>query len=152
MEYSLFKWTRQEIIFVTCVLLSIFGVSYFQLKISQMKTRDTQRKSDVELVSRALNAYFEDYKILPAASVQGEIISCGFKASEVCPWGGGPLIDAVNVTYLKVLPVDPQAYKNIKYIYSTNPERSKYKICITLEYKGDKAYKKDIQCNWYVSN
>jgi len=133
-------------------LLSIFGVSYFQLKISQMKTRDAQRKSDVELVGRALNAYFEDYKLLPLDSARGEIISCGYKATEICPWGGGPLIDEVNVTYLKVLPIDPQAYKNGKYIYSVNPERSKYKICVTLEFKGDKDYKKDIQCNWYVQN
>ena len=146
------EFSKDEIIFVTCVLLAIFGVSYFQLKISQMKTRDAQRKSDVELVSRALNAYFEDYKILPAASAQGEIISCGFKASEVCPWGGGPLIDAVNVTYLKKLPEDPQTYKGLQYKYSVNSERTKYKICITLEYTGDKDYKKDIQCNWYAHN
>lgn len=152
MEFSIFKWTRQEIVFVTCVLLSIFGVSYFQLKISQMKTRDAQRKSDVELVSRALNAYFEDYKILPAASAQGEIISCGFKASEVCPWGGGPIIDSVNVVYLKVLPVDPQVYKGLKYNYSVNSDRTKYKICITLEYRGDKDYKNNIECNWYAQN
>lgn len=145
-------FSKQEIVFVIYVLLSIFGVSYFQLKISQMKTRDSQRKADVELVSRALNAYFEDYKILPAASAGGEIISCGRKALSICPWGGGPLIDAVNVTYLKTLPVDPQAYKGVKYVYSTNPERTKYKICITLEYRGDKAYKKDIQCNWYAQN
>src|SRR3989338_9491059 len=145
-------FSKDEIVFVTCVLLAIFGVSYFQLKTSQMKTRDSQRKSDVELVSRALNAYFEDYKILPEASAQGEIISCGFKATEICPWGGGPLIDAVNVIYLKVLPVDPQAYKGLKYIYSVNPERTKYKICITLKYRGDKSYKKDIQCNWYAQN
>ncbi len=144
-------FSKQELIFVSCVLLSIFGVSFFQLKISQMKTRDAQRKADVELVGRALDAYFADYKIFPEASINGEIKSCGYMAVQACPWGEGQMIDAHNVTYLKKLPVDPQSYKNIKYIYSTNSERTKYKICITLEYAGDKDYKKDIQCNWYVN-
>ena len=116
-----------------------------------MKTRDAQRKADVELVGRALDAFFADYKIYPLGSAQGEIKSCGYMAAQTCPWGEGPMIDIHNVTYLKKFPVDPQAYKNIKYIYTTNSERTKYKICITLEYTGDKDYKKDIQCNWYVN-
>ena len=132
--------------------MSIFGVSFSQLKISQMKTRDAQRKADVELVGRALDAFFADYKIYPEASAEGKIKSCGYMAVQECLWGEGPLIDAHNVTYLKKLPVDPQSYKNKKYIYSTNADRTKYKICITLEYTGDKDYKKDIQCNWYVHN
>ncbi|MBI5358524.1 hypothetical protein HZB69_02750 [Candidatus Amesbacteria bacterium] len=116
-----------------------------------MKTRDAQRKADVELVGRALDAFFADYKIYPFGSTAGEIKSCGYMAVQACPWGEGPMIDIHNVTYLKKFPVDPQAYKNIKYIYTTNSERTKYKICITLEYTGDKDYKKDIQCNWYVN-
>lgn len=144
-------FSKQEIIFIFCVLLSIFSVSFYQLKISEMKTRDAQRKADVELVGRALDAYYADYKILPEASEKGEIKSCGYMAVQACPWGEGPMIDVHNVTYLKKLPIDPQVYKNKKYIYSTNPERTNYKICITLEYTGDKDYKKDIQCNWYVS-
>lgn len=133
------------------VLLSIFSVSFYQLKISERKTRDAQRKADVELVGRALDAYFADYKILPEASVDGEIKSCGYLASQTCPWGQGPMIDIHNVVYLKKLPIDPQSYNNKKYIYSTNSQRSQYKICISLEYAGDKDYKKDIQCNWYVA-
>ena len=144
-------FSKQELVFVSCVLLAIFGVSFFQLKISQMKTRDAQRKADVELVGRALDAYFADYKILPEASKNGEIKSCGYAAAQVCSWGEGPMIDVHNVTYLKKIPIDPQSYKNIRYIYTTVTDRTKYKICITLEYTGDKDYKKDIQCNWYVS-
>lgn len=144
-------FSKQEIVFVISVLSAIFGVSFFQLKISEMKTRDSQRKADVELVGRALDSYFEDYKIYPEASGNGEIKSCGYMAVQTCPWGEGPMIDVHNVTYLKKLPVDPQSYKDKKYIYSTNTDRTKYKICVSLEYSGDKDYKKDIQCNWYVS-
>mgnify|MGYP001563889314 CR=1 FL=1 len=152
MGFSVFDWEKKDLGFVIVVLISILGVSYFQLKISQAKTRDSQRKSDVELVGKAINAFFEDYKILPAASGKGEIISCGDGGIAVCQWGEGPIVDKENVTYLKKLPVDPQANKGLSYIYSTNPERTKYKLCITLEYKADKDYRVDVQCNWYAHN
>ena len=137
--------------FVVAVLLVIVGISGLQLRVSQMKTRDAQRKADVELVGRALSVYLEDHKILPAAD-EGKIVGCGYLGGEVCEWGGGPMIDAEEVTYLKKLPVDPWADKGWKYVYSTNTERTRYKICISLEYKADKEFKNDIQCNWYAKN
>lgn len=152
MGFSVFDWEKKDLTFVLIVLLAIFGVSHYQLKISQAKTRDNQRKSDVELVGKAINAFFEDYKILPTASDKGEIISCGDKGLGVCKWGEGLMVDKENVTYLKKLPVDPQADQGLAYIYSVNPERTKYKICITLEYKADKDYRVDVQCNWYAHN
>ena len=137
--------------FVVAVLLVIVGISGLQLRVREMKTRDAQRKGDVELVGRALSVYLEDHKILPAAD-EGKIVGWGYLGGEVCEWGGGPMIDAEGVTYLKKLPGDPWSAKGWKYMYSTNAERTRYKICISLEYKADKEFKKDIQCNWYAKN
>src|SRR3990167_11331245 len=99
-------------IFVSTVLVVIFGVSFFQLKIGQMKTRDAQRKADVELVSRALNAYYQDYETLPAATADGKIVSCGDHGSEICEWGHSDIVDTDNVAYLKKIPQDPFTYKD----------------------------------------
>lgn len=149
--FSILEWEKGEIIFVVVILAVIVVISGVQLRTGEMKSRDVQRKADVEVVGRALSVYLEDHKILPATD-SGRIVACGYLGGEVCEWGGGPMIDADGVSYLKKLPGDPWSNKGWKYIYSTNAERTRYKICISLEYKADKEFKNDIQCNWYAHN
>ena len=72
--FSILDWKKGEMVFVVAVLLVIVGISGLQLRVSQMKTRDAQRKADVELVGRALSVYLEDHKILPAAD-SGRIVA-----------------------------------------------------------------------------
>lgn len=149
--FSILKWQKGEIIFVGVVLAVIVMVSGVQLRTAEMKSRDVQRKSDVEVVGRALSAYLDDHKILPAAD-GGRVAACGFARNEACEWGQDAIEDIDGVTYLKKLPGDPWSDKGWKYIYTTNEERTKYKICISLEYKADKEFKNGIQCNWYAHN
>ena len=149
--FSILEWKRGEVLFVAGVVVVILGISGVQLRVSQMKTRDAQRKADVELVGRALATYLEDHQALPQAT-DGQIAACGYGRREACVWGQGGIEDEDGVSYIKKLPVDPFSYKGWKYVYSVNPERTKYKLCISLEYKADKQYKKDIQCNWYAEN
>lgn len=158
--FSILKWEKKEAVFVVGVLVVLFGISFAQLKIGEMKTRDAQRKADVELVGRALDAYKKDFEVLPAATEDGKIVACGRDGMEICEWGGGPLIDAEEVVYLRKLPTEPAAYKEWKYVYTVSPDRKRYRIYIALEYKRDAAYKKgltvacgsDVQCSWYVEN
>jgi len=150
--FSVLAWRKGEIGFVLGVLVLILGVSGLQLRVGQMKTRDAQRKADVELVGRALTVYLEDHQILPAAA-EGRIAACGYLRSEGCEWGRDAIADGEGVVYLKKLPIDPFDFaRGWKYVYSTNKERTKYKICVNLEYKADKQFKNDIQCNWYAGN
>lgn len=160
MDFSLLSWKKSELGFVVCVVAAILGISLFQLRISQMKTRDAQRKADVELVARAIDAYYSDYKEYPTASKNGEIIACGREGLEVCVWGEGKVVDRDEVVYLSKLPVEPQAEKGLRYVYEVDESRQKYKIYIALEYKSDPAYNDNltamcgekIQCRWYVGN
>ena len=149
--FSVLEWKKSEVIFVGVILAVIAVISGVQLRTAEMKSRDVQRKADVEVVGRALSAYLDDHKILPAAE-QGRVEACGFARSEACEWGQDAIEDIDGVLYLKKLPGEPFADRGWKYIYSTNAERTKYKICISLEYKADKEFKNVIQCNWYVKN
>jgi len=160
MAFSIFEWKKSELLFVLAIVGVVLGVSLTQLSISEMKTRDAQRKADVELVARALKRYYEDFKQYPAATQSGEIVSCGRKGEEVCKWGGGPIVDEYNVVYLNKLPVDPQAYEGRIYLYQPDDTRQNFRIYVGLEYGRDKDLRKgltqmcgpDVQCSWYAAN
>lgn len=158
--FSVFSWQKKEFIFLVGVISLIFGVSFYQLQTSKMKTRDTQRRSDTELVGRAIDAYFLDHQTYPAASVSGAIVSCGSKGLEECEWGEGKIVDEDNVTYLERLPREPFFDQGYKYIYEVSSDRKHYRIYSVLEYTRDPAYRKDLniecgpgaKCGWYVEH
>lgn len=151
--------SKSEISFVVIVILITAGISLFQLKDGERKTRDAQRKSDVELVSRKLQAFYGDHKFYPQASDSGEIISCGLSAANICQWGKDSVVDSEYVTYIQKLPVDPLSETGRKYVY-TLLGAGKFRIYVALERPQDKSIKKDLtiscgnalQCNWYVEN
>lgn len=160
MDFSFFTWKKSEAVFVISVILVLFGISYFQLKIGQMKARDVQRKADVELVGRALDQYLLDNKVLPP-SQNGMIVACGNKGLDACPWGGGPIVDSLGVSYLKKIPQDPFTYRGYTYVYEVvDLTHNKYRISISLEYSNDISWRRDlttrcgngVQCSWYVQN
>jgi hypothetical protein len=160
--FSIFDWKKNEILTVGVILMMILGISTVQLSIGKMKARDSQRKSDVELVARALERYYLDYGEYPIATDGGRLMACGERGQYVCNWGSSndSIVDYDNVEYLKGLSSDPFTFKGWKYIYETDKSRQKFKIYVALEYKRDNGIRQDltvecgngIQCNWYVQN
>lgn len=155
--FSILEWKPTELMFVAGLVVFIFGISFYQVKIGEMKSRDAQRKSDVELVAKALERYWQDYKVYPSTS-SGLIVSCGRKGSEECKWGDSSIVDEDEVVYLKNVPKDPKSYAGWKYVYVPDEERQHFRIYIGLEYSSDPDYKRNlttecgetVQCNWYV--
>lgn len=133
---------------MAAVLVLLFGISSFQLRLGQQKTRDAQRKADLELVGRSLDAFLSDHKILPPANSDGKIVACGDLGDKACDWDSGPLLDAQGVIYITKLPIDPFSKRGWKYTYSASENRLNYKLCTSLEYHADSS----VQCNWYVAN
>ncbi len=150
---------KRELLFVISIITSVFLLSFFQIKDGERKTRDAQRKADVELTARKLAQYYDDHNIYPTA-VSGQIVSCGLAGSQVCNWGEGPMVDSENVQYMDHLPKDPFSSSGRTYVYVPSETLGKFKIYIALERKQDPAFKKDltiecgnhVQCNWYVEN
>lgn len=158
--FDLFRWRWYELGFVVALLLAVFGVSFYQLQTSKMKTRDAQRKADTELVGRALQAYYADYRVYPAASESGTIVSCGSRGMSVCVWGGERMVDEDNVVYLEKMPEDPYAFKGYRYVYEVDEDRKHFKLYSSLEYTSDEHYRSNlttqcgtsVECNWVVEN
>lgn len=150
MEFSVFKWTRKDLLFVVSVVLVVYAVSAFQLKTGEMKTRDVQRKADVEQVGRALNAYASDHSGLYPNVVCGEYTPC--------VWGNSKIVDSDGVVYLKDLPKDPSEKR--EYVYQVSFDKHAFKIYVALENLSDPGLRRGlttecgykVQCNWYVTN
>lgn len=159
-EFSFFSWKKTELLAVTLVISLIVGVSYFQLRIGEMKTRDAQRKADTELIGRALEAFYLDHQIYPRATEDGKIISCGKDGAEACGWGNrSVMVDEDNVAYLKDIPAEPQSYKGKKYVYIVNESRDEFELYAALEYSRDPNWKANLgkdcggtQCSWVVTD
>ncbi len=156
--FDLLKWDKFELGVVASVILVVFGISFYQLQISRMKTRDAQRKSDTELVAKSLEAYYQDYRVYPLAGDGGVIVSCGSKGVRNCVWGDDRIVDEDNIAYLEHVPNDPFADFGYRYIYEVSSDRQHYKIYSALEYRGDKDSRSDltvecalsVKCRWYA--
>ena len=156
-NFSVFEWKRAEIKFVAVILVVLLGISYAQLIIGQMKTRDAQRRGDVNLVAKALDRYTKDHGSPPPAT-DGKIVGCGDKGIDLCEWGGGPVQDSEGVGYLNKIPVDPLAYKGWKYVYET--DGTKFRVYVAWEYPRGLEVKpgltaecgSGVQCKWYAGN
>ena len=149
--FSILAWKKNEVGFVGTVLLIVLGVSVVQVRIGEAKTRDAQRKADVNLVARAMSDYFGDHGVYPAAD-NGRIVACGFEGGEACEWGGGPVIDADGVVYLKNIPVEPFSDKDRKYVYESDGKSFRIYARLEREKKADLTIEcgTHVQCNWYA--
>lgn len=149
------EWKKPELFFVMGTILVIFVISFVQLRESQMKTRDAQRKADVGLIGRALNQYLADHEVLPEEQ-NGMIVGCGDMGISICR-PGEQIQDDKGIVYLKSVPQDPLDYKGYRYIYERDLNGRNFRLYIALEFKRDPERRIDltmmcgtgVQCNWY---
>lgn len=157
-QFSLLSWKKSDVLVTAAIMAVILGISLVQLRESEMKTRDAQRKADTGLISRGLNQYIADHITLPAEA-DGNIVACGDLGTAVCEWGNGQIQDAMGIVYLKSVPKDPLADKGYHYVYERLSD-GKLRIYTALEYGRDSEKKnnltkqcsKTVQCSWYAEN
>lgn len=115
-------FTLIEILVVITILgvLSTVGLSSFRL--SQLKSRDARRKSDLAQVQRALEMYMNDYGSYPIAN-GGNI--------GTFVWGVDMMKDVKDTVYMIKLPNDPTG--NPEYCYNTDVNGLTYQLYAKLE-------------------
>lgn len=113
-------FTFVEIIIVVMIMtiLSTIGLSTYASV--QVRSRDTKRKTDVELVRSALEQYRSNNDAYPTGS-----------GSYGLPFGSGDLSDGGGNTYMDPIPDDPRSGSR-HYSY-TSTDGSDYEIKVDLE-------------------
>jgi len=119
-------FTLMEIL-VVISLLAILATIIVNSYVSTLKKgRDSRRKQDIEQVSRALELYYADNNVYPAALTWGD-----------------PLVNAAAVPtklYMKELPTDPAKVSTLEYLYETDASGTYYRLYTCLENDQDADY------------
>ena len=173
------SFTRSEIYGVGIILLVIASLTAYNLRISLRRSRDSQRKADINAMSDALGKYQADFGFFPPSTEDGKILACKgenfedvpdnlpedekraffFKTLKGCSWGDDALKDVNDENYepyLKSIPKDPKADEGLTYFYISNLNR--YQIYAYLE-GGDSEIgfregivKRDLPCGSKICN
>ena len=99
-------------------ILTIIAVSQFNT--AKIKARDTQRKADLDSVSKAVNMYYTDYGDFPD--------------QDAFDWGG-TFVDVDDYYYMKVVPEENKAGFD-QYCYLPNTDLTSYVIFGNMEGVG----------------
>lgn len=132
-------FTLLEILVVMVIIgiLSTIGLRSFSS--SQVKARDSRRKSDLHNIRSALEVYYNDKGQYPAAS-NGDILGCGTDAQEACTWGEiwqeeFNTAGVQDTIYMVELPDDPSGAT--EYYYHSEAPHKSYRLYAHLENEQD---------------
>lgn len=127
-------FTLVELIIVMAILGIMATLVAGNYLTSARRSRDARRKSDLSMISKALEMYYNDYGQYPLASA-GRIAGCGAGGTGACVWGTSAFSNTTTgVVYMKKMPKDPGTYS---YLYTTTGGTN-YQLYARLEYTQDK--------------
>lgn len=156
-------FTLVELIIVMVIIgiLATLGVGNFRT--TRDKARDARRKSDLETISKSLEAYFNDHRSYPEFDANGKIV-CKVvgETKTTCNWGG-EFSDESGTVYSAKLPSDPAGHD---YRYAPSADQLSFDIYARLDNPNDPDIAEDetgapgeftvncgtLPCNYVVSS
>ncbi|KKQ96886.1 MAG: hypothetical protein UT56_C0001G0044 [Candidatus Levybacteria bacterium GW2011_GWB1_39_7] len=118
-------FTLIELVLVVAIMgiLSAFFLTVLNPFEQFKKAADSQRKSDLAQVQRALEVYYEDYSRYPEAS-----------SDKIAPQGSVKNWGSSWAPYINLLPKDSSTQK--LYIYMVSPDGQSYWLYASLDRQG----------------
>lgn len=149
-----------ELIIVVGIMLILTGIGFSNYVFSIAKSRDARRKSDLSTISRAIQAFANDFGSYPLAD-SGEMVACDYNDGGLiaCDWGQpmAAFINSRSVTYLGEIPVDPDG--DLNYYYEAAADGSTFSLFAALENDQDPSHRTDltqncgtVTCNYQVTD
>ncbi|MEI8067761.1 MAG: hypothetical protein WCG91_02275 [Candidatus Shapirobacteria bacterium] len=121
---------------IVVVALSILGfITYQQFALAEARSRDIQRKNDLNEISKAIRLYFADYGHLPSA-VDSK------KDPNINKTFGKPFVDDKDYVYMKQMPKENYLV-NKPFCYLQNEASGSFTLYAQLEDKSDLQCKKE---------
>ena len=130
-------FTLMELILVMAIIgiLAVVGIgSYTQATI---KSRDTERKNDLNQIAKALELFNLDMNRYPKINVGGEMTCPEGDGSEVlCGQEIYAFVGDKKATYIEKAPIDPKVGR--KYVYTPTDSYGGFALYAALENTEDK--------------
>ncbi len=121
------------------IVISIIGILARFLFVNfaevRIRGRDTQRKSDLVQIKRALRLYYNDFQRYPANDGANRVLGCGDDGLEPCAWGG--TFESGSTTYMGELPADPINIGAQVYSYEQVDGGEDFHLVAILENRSD---------------
>jgi prepilin-type N-terminal cleavage/methylation domain-containing protein len=99
-------FTMIELLIVIVIMGILAAVGIGTFTSSQLKARDSQRKTDLRTLGDAFEAYYNDYGSYPIDNGAGGFLGCGVDGIEACGYGLTWVNDR-GTTYMVQIPTDP---------------------------------------------
>ncbi len=130
-------FTLMEILIAMAIIGILASVGFGSYIRSLKKGRDAQRKSDLNQVQSALEAYMSDFQVYPGCNSEGKIVGCSDGDAD-CDWGDSFVrnVGDTTKTYMSRLPEDPVS--GADYVYVSDGD--KYQLFSVLENDQDPDY------------
>ncbi len=113
------------------VVISIIGiltiVSVSSFRNAQIKAHDSQRKSDLDAVSKSLMMYYNDKGVFPESFTFGDETT-GFVGDN-------------DIIYMRKTPLDPKNDDGYVYVYKVSDDFKEFNLFTNLENKSDSQCK-----------
>jgi general secretion pathway protein G len=120
-------FTLVELLVVIAIISILTVITVSQFETARKRSRDAQRKGDLNSVGKALQMYFADYGALPAAGGVNALFNSGVG-----------LTDATGYVYMKVMPKETKAsWPNYCYKVDSLTSPKKYAVYANLENTSD---------------
>jgi len=126
-------FTMIELLIVIVILAILTTIGLGSFASSQIKSRDSRRKADLQNIAKALEVYYNDKGEYPISTGNTGIIGQAW---------GGPFVDpdvAGGALYMNVLPTDPNDFS---YFYEST-DGSYFQLYAYLENENDSDLTKD---------
>lgn len=117
-------FTLMELLVVISIMGVLTIISFSSFKNAQIKARDSQRKSDLNNISKALMMYYSDKGIFPSTFEFGKTLGLGFTGDN-------------SLVYMRETPEDPKNLAPYTYVYKVDPTFKKFNLFANLENKED---------------
>jgi uncharacterized protein (TIGR02145 family)/prepilin-type N-terminal cleavage/methylation domain-containing protein len=116
-------FTLIELLVVIAIIAILSTLSVVALNSARAKARDAKRLADIKNISTALDMYYNEYGVYPAASANTSTTNC---LSEL-----GISSTCGTMVYLSEIPADP--LNSLDYFYAPIENNSNYTLAFTLE-------------------
>jgi type II secretory pathway pseudopilin PulG len=127
---------RKIELLIVVVVISILGfITYKQFDLAKARSRDVQRKNDLNSVSKAIRLYFADYNHLPSSN--------NLEDPNINNLWGKTFVDDKGYVYFKDMPKE-NSLADKPYCYLPNEKEKSFTLFAQLEDSSDSECKKEL--------